>query len=131
MKPAQLMKLCRANGLTKKIGGDEHYSPAFFLVGAATGLHSPDAASRQRARASFESLLTLAGDNGLQHVDELRQRLERGDWAERTFTLAKAGLNDVEPDAMADALRAGGFDHPKLNAGSFVRSGSKAPRSLQ
>jgi hypothetical protein len=130
MQPKQLMKLCRANGLTKKIGAEEHYSPAFFLVGAADGLHSPNAQARQRARASFESLLTLAKDNGLQHVDELRQRLERGDFSERTFTLAKAGLNDVDPDSMVGALRGAGFDHPMLATG-FVRAGSSAPSGLQ
>ena len=130
MQPKQLMKLCRANGLTKKIGGDDHFSAAFFLVTAADNLHSPDAQARQRSRASFESLLTLAVDNGLQHADELRQRLERGDFSERTFMLAKAGLHDVDPVSMAGALRGAGFDHAGLATG-FVRAGSNSPSNLQ
>jgi hypothetical protein len=101
-----------------------------FLLLAASTLHHPDAAARQRSRASFESLMTLAVENGFAQADDLRQRLESGNWTERSFTLAKAALGDVEPDAMADALQRGGFDHPMLATG-FLRTGSNAPAALQ
>lgn len=117
MNHGQLMKLARQHGLLKVIGGEERWHAGLFLLVAGNGMYSPDATSRQRSRAAFEALVGVAERYGFVQSDDLRERIGRGDFSERTLVLALAAMWDVPGEELSAALHEARFN-PYLGAGN-------------
>src|ERR1700677_2254917 len=116
MIPKSLMKQARQQGLLKTVGGHEHWHAGLLLIIAGNGMSSPDATSRQRSRAAFEALIGVAERRGFVQSDDLRARIGRGDFGERTCMLARVAM-DVPGEELNAALAEAGFN-PHLSAGN-------------
>lgn len=111
-----LMSRAGRHGLIANIDSEPHMHAALLLLIASVAASDPDDADkRQRGRAMLDALLGEAVHRGFVQAEALRALLERGDFGERTFVLAKAAMADVDAVDLAAALVNGGFPLPEVD----------------
>ena len=108
---ADLIALGKAHGLVSERNGESCWHAALFVLVAARTAYAPDSDTQQQQRgmASLDCLLSVARAQGFAKGDILRTLLARGEYSERTVSMARDAMSGASTEALAAALARTGF----------------------